>query len=49
MLRKRNERDGSNCIGIAEEVVGEIAVGAAENVCAVGVVACGRPVASRGA
>ena len=49
MLRKRNERDGSNCRGIAEVVAGEKAVVAAVIACVVGVVACGRPVASRGA
>ena len=48
MLRKRNERDGSNCIGIVEVVVVEIAVVAVVIVCVVGVVACGRPVVSRG-
>ena len=48
MLRKRNERDGSNCIGIVEVVVVEIAVVAVVIVCVGGVVACGRPAVSRG-
>ena len=49
MLRKRNERDGSNCKGIAEVVVAEIAAVAVVIVRAAGAAACGRPVASRGA
>ena len=49
MLRKRNERDGSNCKGIAEDAAAEKAVAAVVTVCVVGVVACGRPVVSRGA
>ena len=49
MLRKRNERDGSNCIGIVEVVAAEMAVAAAATVCVVGAAACGRPVVSRGA
>ena len=47
MLRKRNERDGSNCTGFVEVADAESAV-AAVNVYAFGVAACGRPVASRG-
>ena len=49
MLRKRNERDGSNCKGKAEAVVAEIAAAAVVTVCVVGVAACGRPAVSRGA
>ena len=48
MLRKRNERDGSNCIGIVEGVADEIAGVAVVKVCAGGAEACGRPVVSRG-
>ena len=49
MLRKRNERDGSNCKGIAEVAVAETAAAAVVTVCEVGAAASGRPVASRGA
>ena len=48
MLRKRNERDGSNCIGNAEADAVETAAVAAVKVCVVGAVVCGRPVVSRG-
>ena len=48
MLRKRNERDGSNSSGIVEVSAEEIAVEAVVKVCAVGAAACGRPVVSRG-
>ena len=49
MLRKRNERDGSNCKGIVEVAAAENAVAAVVKVCVVGGAACGRTVASRGA
>ena len=48
MLRKRNERDGSNRKGNAEAEDAEIAVAAVGIVCVVGGAACGRPAGSRG-